>query len=136
NFSMAKTSDGRIGSWAPYAGYALNYQLSQSLRLNSSMSNAWIFANGRNSAQRTMIFSFGLIKNFSATPGMLSLGHHGRIVEGRVFRDNNINGVFNPGEPGFAGMRVELENGEVAMTDEAGRYKFSGVSAGEHEVSL
>ncbi len=58
------------------------------------------------------------------------------LIEGRVFRDNNVNGTFNFGEQGLVGLRVRLDDGEVAETDEQGRYKFTDVSQGEHTVSL
>jgi hypothetical protein len=76
---------------------------------------------------------FGFTKRFSAMPGaFLPTRHAGRIIEGRVFRDNNVNGAFNFGEQGLVGLRVRLDDGEVAETDEQGRYKFTDVSQGEH----
>ena len=86
-----------------------------------------------------MILSVGFQKSFSAAPGgvpFLQFLHRSRIIEGRVFRDNNINGAFNVGEPGLPGIEVRLEDGEVAMTDAEGRYRFSGISADEHQVSI
>jgi hypothetical protein len=59
-----------------------------------------------------------------------------RIIEGRVFRDNNVNGAFNFGEQGLVGLQVKLDDGQIAETDEQGRYKFGDVSQGEHTVSL
>jgi hypothetical protein len=70
-------------------------------------------------------------------PGaLIPTRHAGRIIEGRVFRDNNVNGAFNFGEQGLVGLRVRLDDGEVAETDEQGRYKFTDVSQGEHTVLL
>jgi len=79
----------------------------------------------------------GFVKHFSAMPGaILPTRHAGRIIEGRVFRDNNVNGAFNLGEQGMVGMQVRLDDGQVAETDEQGRYKFSDVTQGEHTVSF
>jgi hypothetical protein len=62
--------------------------------------------------------------------------HHGRSIEGHVFRDNNINGTVNTDEPGLGGITVRLDSGETTTTDKTGRYHFSGVSAGIHQVSI
>jgi len=58
------------------------------------------------------------------------------VIEGRVYRDSNLNGAFNADEPGLAGIQVELDNGDSVLTDREGRYKFSNVSADEHDVSI
>src|SRR5262249_23731499 len=73
----------------------------------------------------------------SVMPASLLIGHHGgRIIEGRVFRDTNVNGAFNAGERGYQGIRVELENGDTAMTEELGRFRFSDVNGGEDSEVL
>ena len=70
-------------------------------------------------------------------PGtLMPTKHVSRIIEGRVFRDNNVNGAFNFGEQGLVGLQVKLDDGEIAETDEQGRYKFADVGQGEHTVSL
>src|SRR6185312_6301028 len=102
----------------------------------SSLSNVLIWNGQQNSGQRTTVLSAGVQKSFTANPGSFLPNHHTRIIEGRVFRDNNINGTFNQGEPGIAGVEVRLEDGEAAITDELGRYKFTGVSADQHQVSI
>src|SRR6185312_8695326 len=37
---------------------------------------------------------------------------------------------------GLPGVEVRLDDGQVAITDELGRYKFPSVSADQHEVSI
>ncbi len=136
NFSLARASSGNSQSWTPYVGYSLTYQVSRTLQFNSSLSNIWVLNNSL-SPQRTTILSFGLNKSFSALPMSLAVGRHaGRIIEGRVFRDSNLNGVFNSGERGYAGIRVDLDNGDSVETDEQGRFKFGNVGGGEHRVSI
>lgn len=137
NFTAVRSDSGTTKSWTPYVGYSLNYQATRTLQFYSSLSNVWVF-NQRLAPQRTTILGFGFNKSFSAMPVSSVLpGIHGsRMIEGRVFRDSNFNGMFNAGENGLMGIRVELDHGEVATTDEQGRYRFTGVSGGEHHVSL
>ena len=136
NFSFAHATSGTTHSWTPFAGYSLAYQATPTLQLNSGISNLWVLSNSL-SPQRTMIFYFGFNKTFSALPvsSVLAGLHGGRIIQGRVFRDSNLNGVFNAGEKGLAGIRVELDNGDSTLTDELGRYRFS-VGGGQHRVSI
>lgn len=137
NVSVTRASNGpQQGTWAQSFGYSFNYQFRPTLQLRSSLSNVLIWNGQQNAGQRTTVLSAGVQKSFTASPGAFLPNHHARIIEGRVFRDNNINGTFNPGEPGIAGVEVRLEDGEAAITDELGRYKFSGVSADQHQVSL
>ncbi len=136
--SLIRNTDGSLQqSWTPYFNYGLRYQLTPTLQLTSSLSNLWVLANSQGSVEHSMVFSVGITKNFRAAPSYFrSALHHGCTIEGRVFRDKNVNGVLNPGERGFDGIHLELENGESAVTDELGRYKFENVSVGQHHISL
>jgi SdrD B-like protein len=137
NFSFARASSGQTTSWTPFAGYGLNYQVRPSFEFNSGLTNVWVFNGQSNQVQRTTLMYFGFVKHFSAMPGsILPSRHAGRIVEGRVFRDNNVNGAYNLGEQGLVGIQVRLDDGQIAETDEQGRYKFSDVTQGEHTVSF
>ncbi len=129
------TDGGPSNNWSQTFGYTFAYQFRPTLQLRSSLNNVLFWDPTHNTTQRTTLLSFGFQKTFMAAPGTLSF-HRGRIVEGRVFRDNNINGYFNAGEPGLQGVEVRLEDGQVAITDELGRYKFPSVSADQHEVSI
>jgi hypothetical protein len=136
-FSMVRSTDGATESWSPFFSYGLRYQMTRTLQLTSSLSNVWVLENSQGGTQHTQVFSFGITKSFSAAPSMFrSAFHHGGIIEGRVFRDTNVNGVFNAGERGFDHIRVELDTGETVVTDELGRYRFEGVSSGQHHVML
>ena len=137
NFSVARINSGTSTSWIPFVGYNLLYDVTPSFRLISGLSNVWTFNSVSKIPQRTTLFSFGFLKSFSAMPSMLLSGHtSSRIIEGRVFRDTNVNGFFNAGERGLEGIQVQLESGEIAVTDEQGRFKFTDVSGGVHSVSL
>jgi hypothetical protein len=137
NFAFARASNGKTDSWTPYVGYSLAYQVRPSLDFNSGLTNIWVLGNTVNTVQRTTLMYFGFTKRFSAMPGaIIPTRKAGRLIEGRVFRDNNVNGTFNFGEQGLVGLRVRLDDGEVTETDEQGRYKFNDVTQGEHTVSL
>ncbi|MBV9073091.1 MAG: hypothetical protein JOZ10_05610 [Acidobacteria bacterium] len=137
NVSLTYTGNGvNAESWTNSFGYSLVYLLRPTFQFRSSLTNVLLWNGQQNSMQRTWILSAGFQKNFSATPGGLPLLHRSRMIEGRVFRDNNINGAFNNGEPGLEGIEVRLDNGEVTTTDTDGRYKFNSVSADQHQVSV
>jgi SdrD B-like domain len=137
NVSFARASTGTTESWTPFVGYSLNYQVRPSLDFNSGLTNIWVLGNNAGTVQRSTLLYFGFTKRFSAMPSTLMPTRHvSRIIEGRVFRDNNVNGAFNYGEQGLVGLQVRLDDGELAETDEQGRYKFSDVGQGEHTVSL
>ena len=137
NFSMVRASNGKTDYWTPFVGYALAYQIRPSLDFNSGLTNVWVLGNTANTVQRSTLMYFGFTKRFSAMPAAFFPSRHaGRLIEGRVFRDNNVNGAFNFGEQGLVGLRVRLDDGEVAETDEQGRYKFTDVSQGQHTVTF
>jgi hypothetical protein len=137
SISAARSNSGQNTTWTPFVNYALNYQMRPSFALTSGLSNVWTFNSQASAVQRTTLLYFGFVKQFSAMPGALvPTRHAGRIIEGRVFRDNNVNGAYNLGEQGLVGMQVRLDDGQMAETDEQGRYKFSDVTQGEHTVSF
>ena len=137
NVSATYGSNGALANnWTQSFGYSLIYQFRPDLQFRSSLNNVLLWDTRQNSTLRTTILSVGFQKTFTAAPGTLPFLHRGRIIEGHVFRDNNINGAFNTNEPGLPGIEVRLEDGQTATTDEQGRYRFSGLSADEHQVSL
>jgi hypothetical protein len=76
---------------------------------------------------------FGFVA--AAEGGPLTLGD-------TVFRDTNNNGKMDDGEPGIAGVTVELTDAagtnvlETATTDTNGVYKFVGLEPGIYRVQL
>src|SRR5262249_47043290 len=105
-------------------------------QINSGLNSIWVYTSSLAQPQRTTIFSAGFVKRFSTMPVSFLPGRGQRTIQGRVFRDNRINGIFSAGDKGLEGLRVRLETGEGAITDEQGRYRFSNIEAGEHEVFL
>jgi hypothetical protein len=137
NLSITRATDGpQANSWTESFGYSFIYQFRPTLQFHSSLSNILLLNGQTNSTVRTTLMTFGFQKNFSAAPGGLPFTHHSRIIEGRVFRDMNINGAYNAGEPGLPGIEVRLEDGQIATTDSEGRFKFSSVTADQHQVSI
>ena len=61
-------------------------------------------------------------------------------IIGKVFaechRDGLENGIQDVGEPGIPGVRLYLEDGTYAVTDEDGKYSLYGLSPRTHVVKL
>lgn len=55
---------------------------------------------------------------------------------GRVFVDDDGDGIPGPGEPGVPGVLVLLEDGRGAITDVTGRYSVEDVRPGLHSIRL
>ena len=60
---------------------------------------------------------------------------YGTIL-GVAFDDRNGNGIQDKGEPLLSGIRLKLEDGSLATTDEEGKFSFLNVEMGEHTVAL
>jgi SdrD B-like domain len=58
------------------------------------------------------------------------------LVEGFVFQDVNGNGLPDPGEPPAPGIFIRLDDGQTARSDANGRFAFSNVIEGSHNVGL
>lgn len=125
--------------------FGLNYRLPRDLslraygRLEQGTMGRGDFANSFVSNQInveiTKSFSWGQKTQIAgAKPGQEWLGSGS--IEGHVFHDLNQNGRYDPGEPGFAGVTVRLQDGSVVTTNEKGYYRFPGVAAGTTTVIL
>ena len=55
---------------------------------------------------------------------------------GKVFADCRQNGVQDAGEPGIPGVRLYLEDGTYAVTDEEGKYSLYDLSPRTHVVKV
>lgn len=119
------------------AGYSLSWQMTPTLQLQSSLSNVFLLDSTLHGLRRNTVLAIGFNKSLSGPPRWLlpSRGHRG-VIRGRVFRDLNVNGVYNAGEPGWAGLRVNLSTGEASLTDAQGRFEFAGLLPGVYEVTL
>ncbi|MGB9907178.1 MAG: hypothetical protein ACPLRR_07325 [Candidatus Saccharicenans sp.] len=80
-------------------------------------------------------FNWGEIPAYQGrTTGSVLIGT-GKI-EGLVFSDRNLNGIFDPGDSTFPGITFYLEDGSSASSDASGRFLFGRVPEGLHTVNL
>lgn len=117
-------------------GYALSYQATRSLQFVSSLSNVFLLDPHSGGLRRTTMMTFGFNKNLHGTPRWLPFHEPRHTIHGRVFRDLNVNGAFNDGEPGIAGVRVDLDSGDSVLTDSRGRFEFTALKPGDYRVSV
>lgn len=116
-------------------GFNMNAELTAGLHLVSALSETCLYAPG--GLRRVSTWSIGLTKNLNHNGrGLHDLGSSRGTVTGRVFRDVNSSGTFNQGEPGFSGIRVYLQNGQSAITDKEGRFRFPGLRPGAWTVTM
>ena len=58
------------------------------------------------------------------------------VIVGKVYADCNGNHLQDNSEPGLPGVRIYLDNGTFAITDEAGKYSIYGVTARLHGLKM
>jgi len=118
-------------------GYTLSWRLTRNLELQSSLSNLLIWDPQQQGVRHNTVWAAGFNRTFTGSPALLFGSRRLKgSIQGRVFRDLNVNGAFNTGEPGLAGVRVELSTGQTALTDREGRFEFSGLAADAYRVRL
>ena len=71
-------------------------------------------------------------RSLDSAPGML-MARRGHI-DGIVFKDDQVQGMYTPGMPLMAGVEVILDNVRSTRTDSSGRFRFEGVTYGRHRV--
>lgn len=118
-------------------GYNLSYLLTRTIQLQSSLSNTLLWDFKEQGLRRATVLSFGLNKHISGHESWLHPFQQRRAtIQGRVFRDMNVNGKLDPGELGLAGLRVELSDGQTALTDAQGQFRFTGLKPDIYSVRL
>jgi hypothetical protein len=76
-----------------------------------------------------------ITQNF-ATANANGIDHFNRFIVGTVWKDENTNGRYDAGE-GFAGIRVEPDNGTYhAVTSAGGGYAIPVESPGNYQVTF
>ncbi|MBI3317409.1 MAG: hypothetical protein HYZ85_05365 [Candidatus Omnitrophica bacterium] len=60
---------------------------------------------------------------------------HGTLI-GKVFHDENQNGVQDRGEKGVPWIRLATEEGIVIVTDEHGKFHVPGIKSGRHIIKI
>ncbi len=58
------------------------------------------------------------------------------FIVGTVFIDEDMNEIQDKGEAGVAGVRIFMEDGRSAVTDQDGRYHFDSVRLGTHVLQM
>ena len=106
-------------------GYNLVLRVTPALQLQSSLNEVLMMASGISGIQKSRVLTVGLYKSFWGGPKFLiPLAQRGSIT-GFVYRDSDVDGVYETGEPGLSGIRVELAEGGFTLTDSHGMYTFS-----------
>jgi hypothetical protein len=127
-----------------YYGMRLNYALNpQSILASTLLGNNVLPVLGGNNRnvffvqfQKTIRWGRADSDQFAkATTGVTVMRPVGSIG-GRVFIDENENGIWDEGERGVPNVVLALNGLRKTTTDESGRYEFAGVAVGPGEVSL
>lgn len=81
-------------------------------------------------------FSWGapprILGRYGIGQGPIGVG----TIEGTIFEDRNGNGAMEPGEKGLAAIPLKLEDGSTVVTNSEGRYRFSNVAEGPHQIRI
>lgn len=80
-------------------------------------------------------FNWGEAPAYQGRTSGPALTGTGRI-EGLIFSDHNLNGLYDSGEKVFTGITLTLEDGSQVTSDRNGRFMFSRVAEGVHTVNL
>lgn len=97
-------------------------------RKNRARAAGWIDPKGEISVSSNEAYAYVRV-----VPGVFSA--KGYIV-GRVFIDNNKNGILDDGEPGVGGVKIYMEDGRFVVTDSEGKYHFDNVRPGTHVLKI
>src|SRR5215471_4867366 len=116
-----------IGTLAPSADVKLSYRVlvgaGSAMGTNLNRAVAVSGPNQSNNASARVVVQGGVLSD------------NGFIV-GKVFADCNGNRMQDPGEPGVPGVRIYLDDGTFAITDEQGRYSIYGVPGRTHILKV
>jgi hypothetical protein len=118
----------------------LSKQLPWKLKLRLDLRTSWPIASSQPANYWITLridrrFNWGEAPTFQGRAYGQVLGGAGKI-EGLIFADQNLNGVYDPGEKVFPGLTIQLEDGSYQVTNYQGRYLFPRVPEGLHTVSL
>ena len=80
----------------------------------------------------------GLVSNVATAKVVLEPGVFSDkgVIIGKVFLDADRDRIQGEGEPGIPGVRLYLEDGTSAVTDEEGKYSFYGVRPVTHTLKV
>ena len=111
--------------------------LSYSQRLNAGNSvvgsAAMIHSNTNGMADTHPVFSISLQHRFYSVPSFILPGRHG-VIEGHIFRDDELTGLYSGHQASLAGVEVKLDGERSTHTDQNGYYSFHHVPYGLHHI--
>jgi hypothetical protein len=116
-------------------GYSLTWRATPTLEIQSTLSNVLVFDPRQADLARTTIFGVGIRKTLNGAPRWIAPSA-GYQIRGRVFRDQNIDGVGDAAETGLPGVTIRLNDGRTTRTDVHGRYEFGGLAPGEYRLVM
>ncbi len=117
-------------------GYSLNYQITPSTQLQSSLTEMLLLNAAGGRMTRARVVTFGVHRTFTGGARFLALRGDRGVIQGRIYRDMNVDGVPGDGEPGLGGIRVELEGHGTTTTDAGGRYVFARLGRGTYRLRV
>jgi hypothetical protein len=108
---------------------------SQRLKTNNDIvGSATLVRSTNNGLTRTQpLFSISLQHRFFSVPALLLPGRHG-MIQGHVFRDDDLAGAYSAQSPALGGIEVRLDENRITHTDASGFYSFHHVPFGVHRV--
>jgi hypothetical protein len=127
-----------------YYGTRVNYELNrQSILASALLGNSVepvLGGANRNvffvQYQKTLRWGRSASSAYDRTTTGVSIVRPVGTVGGRVFVDENENGVWDEGERGAPNAIISLNQLRKTTTDESGRFEFSGVPVGPNEIAL
>jgi hypothetical protein len=117
-------------------GYSATWQLTPTWQLRSALTNRLFYDGSALAFRRGNVVTIGLDKSFTGLPRWLAPMTTRAAIQGRVFRDSAVNGVFDADDPGMPGVRVRLDDQRLITTDSKGYFRFDKVTPGLHRVSI
>jgi len=108
---------------------------SQRLKTNNDIvgSAAMVQTTNNGVTSTHPLFSISIQHRFFSVPALLLPGRHG-MIQGHVFRDDDLAGAYSDQSPALGGIEVRLDETRITHTDASGFYSFHHVPFGVHRV--
>jgi hypothetical protein len=140
NVRLSASSDLRF----EYYGTRMNYELNpESILASTLLGNSVSPVLGHSDRnvffvqfQKTIRWGQAAANEFGSSSTGISIARPRGWVTGRVFVDENEDGIWNEGEPGASKVTVVLNDLRQTVTDENGHYEFAEAPVGPGEVAL
>jgi hypothetical protein len=120
---------GKLGLSTATLSYSRRLGNHDSLIASASMFRT--VSNGTATVQP--LVGISLQHRFFSIPAFIMPGSHG-VIQGHVFRDDEVAVLYGRWQPGIAGVEVRLDDERVTHTDSKGYYSFHHVPFGAHRV--